>query len=205
MANGVNMSDKIEYVVAYAKRISEGVERILLVKKDRPEYMVGRYNLVGGKIEKGELPYEAAERELREEAGIESVQEGDLVYMPTECVGRIETPRSRIYVCVVYVNGRPGTSEDPEIKPREGETEEVFWKDWTIAKDSQFLMPNLRLVVPLILNNIQGWVIHDMDNHWDGQLTHELKLELPTNEGDMVEAYMLLPGYGYKSGYEEEE
>ena len=199
------MDDKINYCVAYAKRISEGVERILLVKKDRPEYMKGRYNLVGGKIEKGENTIEAAERELKEEAGIESVQEGDLVYCPTECVGRIETPRSRIYVCVVYVNGRPGTSEDPEIKPRKGETEEVFWKDWTIAKDDGRLMPNLRLVVPLILNRVQGWVIHDMDEHSKYQKTHELKLDLSTNEGDTVSAHMLLPGYGYKSGYEEEE
>ena len=46
---------------------------VLIVKKDRPEWQKGRYNLPGGKIEEGEFPEEAAIRELEEEAGLKPI------------------------------------------------------------------------------------------------------------------------------------
>lgn len=46
-------------------------EKLLLCKRTKDPYK-GLYNLVGGKIEKGENGYEAAYRELNEETGIDS-------------------------------------------------------------------------------------------------------------------------------------
>ena len=46
-------------------------KKLLFCKRTKDPYK-GLYNLVGGKIEKGEEGFEAAYRELREETGIES-------------------------------------------------------------------------------------------------------------------------------------
>jgi 8-oxo-dGTP diphosphatase len=45
-------------------------KNIVLVKKDRPDYLKGKFNGPGGKIEKGETPAQAIEREYFEETGL---------------------------------------------------------------------------------------------------------------------------------------
>jgi 8-oxo-dGTP pyrophosphatase MutT (NUDIX family) len=44
--------------------------RVVLVRKNRPEWQAGKLNAVGGKIEPGEEPYDAMRREFYEEAGL---------------------------------------------------------------------------------------------------------------------------------------
>lgn len=44
--------------------------QVLLIQKDRPDWQVGKYNGIGGKIELGELPLHAMLREFEEEVGI---------------------------------------------------------------------------------------------------------------------------------------
>ena len=48
------------------------VERteVLLINKNRPDWQKGKLNGVGGKVEEGELPYEAMVRECKEECGL---------------------------------------------------------------------------------------------------------------------------------------
>ncbi|HEX8520753.1 MAG TPA: NUDIX domain-containing protein [Tepidisphaeraceae bacterium] len=45
--------------------------RVLLIRKNRPAWQVGRLNGIGGKVEKGETPHEAMRREFREEASVD--------------------------------------------------------------------------------------------------------------------------------------
>jgi 8-oxo-dGTP pyrophosphatase MutT (NUDIX family) len=45
-------------------------ESVLLIRKLRPEWQLNRLNGVGGKIEFGEMPSEAMEREFREETNV---------------------------------------------------------------------------------------------------------------------------------------
>ena len=45
--------------------------RVLLIRKNRPAWQAGKLNGVGGKIEAGETPHEAARREFREETGLD--------------------------------------------------------------------------------------------------------------------------------------
>jgi len=45
--------------------------RVLLIRKNRPAWQAGKLNGVGGKIEPGETPREAARREFREETGMD--------------------------------------------------------------------------------------------------------------------------------------
>ncbi|MCK9195461.1 MAG: NUDIX domain-containing protein [Syntrophales bacterium] len=55
------------YVVGFA--FDHGKEHVLLIRKNRPQWQMGRYNGVGGHIRQGEKPVEAMVREFAEEAG----------------------------------------------------------------------------------------------------------------------------------------
>jgi len=46
-------------------------KRVLLIRKNRPAWQAGKLNGIGGKIEPGETPREAARREFREETGLD--------------------------------------------------------------------------------------------------------------------------------------
>lgn len=43
---------------------------VALIRKERPDWMKGKLNAIGGKIEEGESPYEAMVREFKEETGL---------------------------------------------------------------------------------------------------------------------------------------
>lgn len=63
-------SVQVEYVVGFM--FNEANDRILLIFKNRPVWMAGKLNGIGGKIEPGETAHEAMEREFREETGFVS-------------------------------------------------------------------------------------------------------------------------------------
>ncbi len=46
-------------------------KQVVILKKARPAWQAGRYNAVGGKIEIGETPLEAMQREFHEETGVQ--------------------------------------------------------------------------------------------------------------------------------------
>jgi 8-oxo-dGTP diphosphatase len=64
---GVVMNDHQQYVVGFA---FNELERVLLVEKKRPDWQKGLLNGIGGKIEPGETPAEAMDRECHEETGL---------------------------------------------------------------------------------------------------------------------------------------
>jgi 8-oxo-dGTP diphosphatase len=43
--------------------------KVALILKNKPKWQAGKYNAIGGKIEKGETPLQAMQREFEEEAG----------------------------------------------------------------------------------------------------------------------------------------
>lgn len=47
------------------------MDQVILIKKIRPDFMVGKLNGVGGKVEAGEEYIEAMRRESKEETGLE--------------------------------------------------------------------------------------------------------------------------------------
>lgn len=57
-----------EYVAAFL--FSENRRSVALIRKNKPEWQAGKFNGIGGKVEPGETPIEAMEREFLEEAGL---------------------------------------------------------------------------------------------------------------------------------------
>jgi 8-oxo-dGTP pyrophosphatase MutT (NUDIX family) len=62
------VSDFISYVLGFV--FDEGCRRVVLISKKRPQWMLGRLNGVGGKIEPGEKALAAMVRECEEETGL---------------------------------------------------------------------------------------------------------------------------------------
>jgi len=68
-----------EYVVTFL--FTTNMDKVWMVEKQKPDWQKGCLNGIGGKIEKDELPIEAAIRELKEEAGIDKMNLWELGYM----------------------------------------------------------------------------------------------------------------------------
>ncbi len=60
---------KREYVVGFL--FTTNLNQMSLIHKLKPAWQKGKYNGIGGKIEKGETPAEAMRREFEEEAGLD--------------------------------------------------------------------------------------------------------------------------------------
>lgn len=58
----------MEYVVGFAFDSTQS--NLMMIRKNRPDWMAGRLNGIGGKIEAGETPIQAMVRECQEEADI---------------------------------------------------------------------------------------------------------------------------------------
>lgn len=150
----------MDYVVVFPKIVNSGT-KILLVRKDKPEWQKGRLNLVGGKIEPGESPLDAAVRELKEESGLEPVGQPILLGAIYGTWGVVRCIRIPVM--------------DTTICQGEGETEEVFWTDWHSIKDDPLLIPNLRVIIPLMMANMNGWIVED-EGPSQGKATHTISV-----------------------------
>ena len=58
----------MKYVLGFI--FDSSLEKVLLIKKERPDWQKGKYNGVGGKIEKKETPKQAMTREALEETDL---------------------------------------------------------------------------------------------------------------------------------------
>src|SRR5688572_19942605 len=58
----------MNYVAGFM--FSADKRHVALIKKSKPGWKKGKLNAIGGKIEEGEIAYEAMTREFREEAGV---------------------------------------------------------------------------------------------------------------------------------------
>ena len=58
------------YTLGFA--FDSSAEKVVLIRKNRPAFLAGLLNGVGGKIEDGETPIETMVREFREETGVET-------------------------------------------------------------------------------------------------------------------------------------
>jgi 8-oxo-dGTP pyrophosphatase MutT (NUDIX family) len=121
-----------EYVVVLPIRWYGGDNtdhNILLVEKQKPAWQKGRLNLVGGKVEPGETPEQAALRELEEESGLKATHDTDPDWGGPAVCGRILGVD-----CVIYCLNCNVVAQGAKINPREGEVEKVAWYPWSSVK-----------------------------------------------------------------------
>lgn len=70
-----------EYVLGFAFTHDYALfNRVMLIRKLKPDWQAGHLNGIGGKVEPGEDPHRAMAREFEEEAGLESMPSGWLKY-----------------------------------------------------------------------------------------------------------------------------
>jgi len=60
---------KDSYVVGFL--FSKDLKSVLLIRKKKPDWQVGRLNGIGGKVEQNESPYDAIKREFKEETDLQ--------------------------------------------------------------------------------------------------------------------------------------
>lgn len=160
-----------EYVLVYAEVVNwqKQYARVFVIqRKNRPEWQKGRLNFPGGHIEAGEDPVTAAVRELKEETGLEPAPG----FKPS-LLGKIEAAHDRVYCVHVFVNDQP-------IVPREGETEVSFFTTYEEVKDDKDLIPNLRVIIPIMQKGLTDWLIWDDEPSWD-KLTHTFSITVKSD------------------------
>jgi len=158
-----------DFVLVYAFTVDQKQTQIPLVLKNKPHFLKGLFNLPGGKIEDQEDIVDAALRELKEETGLEDVESFDpAVYYPPQKVGTIIGDGSFIHcvsVPVVY----------KALTPKATEIEKVAWYNLNDASFLSNLIPNLRLVIPLICSGAKGWTVIDVEGSVGG-MPHAVEL-----------------------------
>lgn len=153
--------NKPQYVLIYVKHEPYGYQipldavKVLVVEKNRPAWQSGKYNLLGGKIEEGEEPASAALRELKEESGLVPAK-----YSVPWLLGKLEGDDYEIFCYTITVN------EDEPLKPQFGETEAVDWVYWDTLENDPKLIPNLKIVIPLMAMGVNGWTLTQTDKDY---------------------------------------
>jgi 8-oxo-dGTP diphosphatase len=113
------------------------MDRVLLVRKRRPEWQAGRWNGIGGKIEENETPLEAMIRETREEIGYHYVWRHCLTFT---------CPGGTVFVF-------RSTTLSNVIQYTQVEDEELLV--FHVNELPSRIMSNLKWMIPVCLSNIQ--------------------------------------------------
>lgn len=144
------------YVLVFAHPIPfANTEDVLMILRKKDDWQTGKLNLLGGSIEDGETPEQAAVRELREEAGITGV------LADTKVLGTLHSGRATVEVCFVpYRNWHDGAAQVPRTCCDEGEVIGIRWRE---AMNDPRLIPNLKFIIPLCQSRLSGWVMREAE------------------------------------------
>ena len=123
-----------KYVVGFV--FDKTYEKVLLIKKNRPEWQKGKINGLGGKIEEGETSIEAMRREFLEECGLDVPIEDWFCF----CEYNIIIPES---ACIYFYTA---TVDDiHEAKSTTDEIINVCFPDMLPGN----VIPNLKWLIPM--------------------------------------------------------
>lgn len=152
-----------KYVLVYACEVPGSVQNVILVGRVKADWQQGRLNLPGGHIEEGESVQQAAARELQEETS--------LVALPNDIkvVGLMGGEDWMVFVC--FAPYRP-TIGGRQQYPVAREEQAVLKMPYREALTDPRLIPNLQIVIPLCMSQVEGWVMTPAgsDLEWNVQL-----------------------------------
>lgn len=106
-----------KYVVIFLFTFDK--KKVWLIKKEKPDWQKGCLNGIGGKVEEGESPLDAAYRELKEEAGVEKVYDSDLLEVGYMKGINNDNAGFKVWIYTAFT----------DIELRTMETEEIILKD----------------------------------------------------------------------------
>lgn len=120
---------------------------VLLVEKQKPAWQAGKFNLPGGHIEEGETPIQAANREVKEETGLDTISS----YQAGRMVGTDWEIFIFNHICD-FVKGYPKEVTDVG--------EKVLFKN---VIDLKYLniIENLKIIIPMCYAQVDSWTIRD--------------------------------------------
>jgi 8-oxo-dGTP diphosphatase len=113
---------------------SHAKDRVLLIRKNRPAWMHGMLNGIGGHIEPGETPHDCMVRECKEETGLDVPEWKQFVTL------RIPSK------AVIHFFASTG----PVFHARKTTDEELYLA-YTAEVNSLHTIPNLRWLIPMAL------------------------------------------------------
>ena len=164
------------FVVGFA--FDEMRHRVVLIHKDHPAWLAGKYNGIGGKVELDDKNSHAAmRREFLEETGVDT---GDVWQHFNSLIDQ------RGWAIDFFYCERPAALAD---FVRTTTTEEVKWYSlYTHLSSSpkiptidQGLIPNLTWLIPMALS-----MKHETD-HWEGSSRMQVKSFKVTEHGNRLE------------------
>jgi len=125
-----------DYVVGFV--FDDNSENIVLIKKNKPDWQVGFYNGVGGKIESNENPIQAMCREFQEEAGVKTF------IADWSCMGKLVFPNGRTLHIFrmshtnIYIEAKTMESEEIAKFPVSSLPKVILNLNWIIPLASQW-------------------------------------------------------------------
>ena len=154
--------EQIETTLLFLRKNSQ----ILLAKKKRG-FGEGKYNGVGGKLEKGETPEEAMIRECQEEINVTPIEYekiGEMNFLEYIQNNQISLV-FHLYVATKWV-GKP--SESDEMIPRWFDIKEIPYDD---------MFPNDKYWLPLVLEGKKFNGFFESDKNWNSVSHKIIELE----------------------------
>lgn len=139
--------ERIDYVLVFAFDWTR--EKVLLIKKSKPEFQAGLLNGVGGKIQQGEIPEQAAIREFKEETGLDIGGLKELAHLT------VNDPKNA-NIAVFY------TTEIEECKSDEPYNYETLegacgWYDMTEIRNGLHpQMPHIAVLIQAVISKVKG-------------------------------------------------
>lgn len=141
----------MRYCLGFAFDNNHAFQRVLLIKKTKPEWQCGKLNGIGGKIEPTDPTHkDAMVREFREETTIETTKKD------WRLVGRISghnTENCGKWVVAIYSAIIPFVSQLPAKDPTEEKLTHIRVDELSWNRD---VIPNLQWLIPLCLDEQIG-------------------------------------------------